>query len=147
MKHMAFFFSLILSISLFSQSLKSEQTVDRQIATAIEAYELCLKHENKGVIESTIANVLRFKHLHPDANWENIEILLDELSETSNSSKIQAKASLVLQIMKNPTLASRIEKKFYQDVEQFFKILAIGSSLHQTNVELFSEIVLEIDQP
>jgi len=148
MKYTAFFFIGILSVSLFSQSSKKpEQTKDCKIDIAIQCYELCLKHTNEGVVESAIANVLMFKHLHPDANWENIEILLDELSNTSNSTRIQKRAYLVSQIMKNPALVSRIEEEFYQDVDQFFEILAIGASLHQTDEHLLSENVSEIDQP
>lgn len=119
-----------LSFSVFAQGTTSEVVEDSvQLSPtelAVKSYENCLQHENSGVVESAIGNLLMFKHLNPDADTRMIESQLDVLSENGETAMIRRKAALVSKIIKNPVLVSKMEKKFYKDMEQFFEILELG---------------------
>ena len=106
---------------------------------ALVSYERCLKHENQGVVESAICNVLLFKHLNPDVDMCHLESLIEDLSKNSDNEDIRRKALLVSNILKNPQLVARIDKKYYKNVEEFFDILTIGASLDNVNLQALTD--------
>ncbi|MFC2088944.1 hypothetical protein ACFLSX_05020, partial [Calditrichota bacterium] len=134
MKYLILFTLICFSLSLFAQnSLSSKFDQDSLNDIAIKNYEICLTHENEGVVESAIGNVLRFKYRHPDTNLDSIEYLLFELSESYKIKRIREKALLVSQILKNPALVSEIGNNFYKDIHQFLEVMLVGGDFKSTD--------------
>jgi hypothetical protein len=116
---------IFLPFTIFSQNSElPQQDETPQIAKVLKSYEYCLNHDNEGVVESAIGNVLNYKVLHPDADMLRIKIQLERLSRSGETRRIRYKAFLVSQIIENPELLTKIEKKVYKDAGEFFELLA-----------------------
>lgn len=120
---------IFISLSVFANN-SSLQKIDKQekIPCAIENYRLCLQHENPGVVESTLGNVIKLKYKCPKLDMSLIEKELLSLSEYGVNKNIRSKASLVLKILKNPELVKEIGIQFYANVDQFLDFMIITAN-------------------
>jgi len=132
MKIFIFIFSVIFSISAFSRDFdfKTEYKPDK-VNCCVANYKLCLKHENNGVVESALVNVVKFKYRCPNADYECIIKQLKHLSKNHENKKISQKAELVLQILQNSELIAEIGDNFYADIDQFLDAILLSSRFEQ----------------
>ena len=80
MKIFMYIFCLFFSISLFAKDFEYKlQYKSDKVNCCVANYELCLMHENEGVVESALVNVIRFKYRCPDADYESIIKQLKQL--------------------------------------------------------------------
>ena len=137
-------FTLVLFIvsslmTVQAQTSDSAEVMDKNVV-AQESYIICLQHENDGVVESAIGNVLLFKKLNPEVDTQAIEKELENISVNGETESVRRKALLANHIIKNPALVSKIDKKFYNDIELFFEVLAIGSGLQDVDLTSMSKV-------
>ncbi len=147
MKYSILILFISLTVSLYSKNIPSlKLTSASQIEMAVQNYEVGLNYDNDGLVESTICNVLKFKYQYPETDMSGIEETLNKISRKSNNKKIQAKATLVIKIMKNPEMLSEIGKNFFYEMDQFLDILLI-STLFQpdSTIDLSSRKSVEIN--
>ena len=132
MKISIFLFTLLLSISLFANNTDSRMEINSEKAKcSIDNYELCLKHENAGVVESALANIIKFKYHCPQANYKCIIKQLNILLKNHENINISKKAALVLQIIHNQDLVAEIGNKFYANLDQFLYAILLSSKYEQ----------------
>ena len=132
MKVIFFIFTLLLSISLFGKDSESKIEIKTEKAKcSVDNYELCLKHENVGVVQSALVNVVKFRYRCPIADFTSIIKQLKVLSKKAENEKISQKAELVLQILQNPELVAEIGSKYYDDLDQFLDAILLSSRFEQ----------------
>lgn len=139
MRYLIIFTLIIFSLSLSAQvSISPKYNQDSLNAIAIKSYEICLLHENDGVVESAIGNVLRFKFRHPDTNLDSIQTLLLEISQLHPTKIIREKALLVSNILGDQSLVTEIGKNFYKDIHQFLNMMVASRNFKSTNIKIIS---------
>ena len=125
-------FTFLFSFSLFANNTESKiEYKSEKVKCSVDNYEICLKHENRGVVESALTNVIKFKYRCPKADFECIFQQLKVLSEQSKNENISRKAELVLQILQNPELITEIGNNFYSGIEQYLDAILLNSRFEQ----------------
>lgn len=128
---------LIIFVSLFSFSIVADDNAlssgipKEKSICAVENYKLCLNHENDGVVESTLTNIIKFKYRFPEAKIDCFFKCLEKLSKNSKQDKIRKKAQLVSKILKNEDLLTEIGDNFYSEVDQLIEVILLSSRLEQ----------------
>ena len=114
------------STSLFAQTgtgMKAQAENDLQ--TAVESYEYCLQHDNAGVVESTLANVVRFKLVNPEYDTEALSDDLVSLAQNGETESLRFKAFLANQFLNSGQLLSQLNDQEFDEDEHLFKTLAV----------------------
>ena len=133
-----YIFTVIFSISLFAKDFEYKfDYKSNKVNCCVANYELCLKHENDGVVESSLVNVIKFKYRRPDADYDCIMKQLKQLSQNHENKRISQKAELVLQILQNSELVMAIGDNFYADIDQFLNAIILSSKFeHELTINL-----------
>ena len=132
MKISIILFTFLISISLFANNTDSRVEIKSEKAKcSINNYKLCLKHENAGVVESALANIIKFKYHCPNENYKCIIKQLNVLLKNHENNNISKKAALVLKILQNQDLIAEIGNKFYANLDQFLDAIILSSKYEQ----------------
>jgi hypothetical protein len=128
-----FLFASICSLSLFANENDNSNTIkQKKIKCAVENYEVCLSHENPGVVESSLSNIIKFSYRCPEAEINCFFEHLNELSKNAQNNKISKKAELVARILKDPELVKEIGDNFYNEVDQFLEVILVSNRFEGT---------------
>jgi hypothetical protein len=139
MKFLTIVIFVCFSVTLFSQSLPVNKLKTLSSTEhAVLGYETCLSHENEGVVESAICNVLKFSYRNPDADLNHVINLLSDLHEKSKNAKIRSKAFVVSQLLKYPELIAEMGDTFYDDMDKLISILCYSMNLTQPETDIIS---------
>ena len=90
-----FYISILLvflfTLSAFSAN-REEVNVQDEMKTAVENYNLALKSQNDGLVESAILMVMRVKMMQPELNYKRVLSELDKLTLNGETFVIRNKA-------------------------------------------------------
>ncbi len=139
MKYLVFIYIVLFSLSIFAKETQSiVEFKSEKIKCSVENYVLCLKHENLGVVESALVNVIKFRYRCNKADFKNILKQIKVLCVQDENKNISRKAELVYQILQNPELVAEIGDNFYSEVDQYLEATLLNSRFKQ---ELSSTMV------
>ena len=125
--------TLAVSIILLS-GFAYGKSVEKSINNAPANYLLGLNHENQGVVESAITNVMLLKLYHPEMDLSAISEKLDDLTLNSQDKMIRLKAFIAANFIKYPERFNWIKKGDYEDAVAFFELYS--AKLKQMNYNL-----------
>ena len=137
MKVLSVYFIAIFSITIFATNPESENKI-KNAKCAVENYELCLSHENPGVVESSLANIIKLRYRCPQTDFAPIVAKLELLSQTNENVNIRNKANMVSKILQNQDLVTKIGDNFYADLDQFLDAMLLSVKFQKD----FSAIVI-----
>ena len=128
-----FLIASICSLSLFANENDSSDTIKQEkIKCALDNYKICLSHENPGVVESSLSNIIKFSYRCPEAKINCFFKHLNDISKNAENDKIRKKADLVARILKDPDLIKEIGDNFYNEVDQFLEVILVSSRFEET---------------
>lgn len=138
---------LILPLAAFAGDTSDDKLPDAdEVAIALQGYKHGLDHDNQGLVESTILNVLKYKCRYPQIDLSILHPSLIKLGKSGKTADIREKAALVYKLLQNSDLIPSCSKELYADPVRFFEILAIGAKLAQVDSQEDTEIVAAIGQ-
>lgn len=136
MKTLISFIIVFFSITIFANNPESKTEIKlKKAKCAVENYELCLSHENPGVVESTLANIIKLRFKCPDAKFEPIFEQLKKLTLSGKNEKIRQKAEMVSRILENQELVAKIGTNFYSEVDLFLDAMLLSTQI-QDNISV-----------
>ncbi|MGH1366179.1 MAG: hypothetical protein ACRBF0_21645 [Calditrichia bacterium] len=116
------FFAVALFVAPVLQANPGEQ--DDKLSKAIAVYATSLQHNNKGVVESTIFNVMRLKRDHANLDYSEIRSNLKILLINPPSQTIRYKAFIALNYLESPQHFPWIEEIKPGEPAESFRVLS-----------------------
>lgn len=112
----------------------------KSLAMATESYMTGLNHENQGVVESAITNVMLLKLYHPEKDFTEILARLDELTVNNPDKMVRLKAFIASNYIKHPERFNWIKKGDYEDAVAFFEMYSTKLQEMNYNIKKDSRI-------
>jgi len=109
---------------------------EQGLVKAEKNYLACLGLENTGLMESAIAQIVRFKMLYPDRELTALRQRLEELSVNGPLPTIRYRAYLAASVLDNPALMAPVRGLEGMTNEELFSAIA-----HRLQVTLLGDVV------
>lgn len=115
-------FTYLLVVTMFiAASDAFAQWSDKTVKKALKCYETNLKHENYGVVKSSISNILKIKVIYPERNSSKIVEKLEKLSFESKSGSVRYDAYVAANFLKYPEQFNWDLPDKYEELDNFFQ--------------------------
>ena len=112
----------------------------KSLALATDSYLTGLNHNNPGVVESAITNVMLLKLYHPEKDFSEITERLDELTLNNPEKMIRLKAFIAANYIKHPERFYWIKKGDYEEAVSFFELYSTKLQEMNYNLQKGNEI-------
>ncbi len=94
------------------------------LTNAVKNYQACLSSENNGVLESGIAQVIRFRILYPGRDMTVLHRTIDDLTITGSTPEVRYMAYLAGAVFDNPGLIADGQRVKDLGNEHLFALIA-----------------------
>jgi hypothetical protein len=91
---------------------------------AASKYKLCLTCGNEGAVESALAHVAWMKIMRPDANLDEMRVLIDQLSVAGATPTVRYKAYLTFLVFDQPAMFAQLKQGRYGSSDEFYAAVA-----------------------
>ena len=114
------------SMETAAQGFTTTQHVipEDRLVKAEQNYLACLASNNAGLIESAMAQIVRFKLLFPDRELKSLRQRLEEISINGPTASIKYKAYLAGSVLDNPALMATVLGVETMTSEELFSAIA-----------------------
>lgn len=111
--------------ALFSSTfVLANEASKSDLEKAVKVYTESLKHTNKGIVESTIFNVMRMKKEYADIDYSSASAQLEALLVNPPSEIIRYKAFIAINYLEKPERFPWIEEVNPEQSAEFFQRLS-----------------------
>lgn len=117
-------FTLVVTLLICSCNISKPLIKRSPLDAATDNYLYGLRHQNQGIVESSIYHVLILYINFPEKDYSLIKAQLNKLAIDGPTKIICYKAYLAGKYLNNQELIDKIAKCNYQDQEQFFTLLS-----------------------
>jgi hypothetical protein len=117
-------FTLIVTLLICSCNISKPLIKRSPLDAATDNYLYGLRHQNQGIVESSIYHVLILYSNYPEKDYSLIKAQLNKLAINGPTEIICYKAYLAGKYLNNQELIDKIAKCNYQNQEQFFTLLS-----------------------
>lgn len=127
--------SFVVGFTLISCLSASARPPDSKIKEVIERYTRSLRHENVGVVGTTIFNLMQVKMLYPEADLTKAVRDLNRLIVDGETAAVRYKAFLATNYFENADWFALMEGKRQDEMEHVFSVLSqkVNSQLLSLN--------------
>lgn len=109
--------ALLLTGANFAEGkTKSEEYVN----DAIQKYNVSLRHDNKGIVETSMFNLMQVKAIYPNAKFKKTLNELDRLVDKGATVEIRYKAFLALNYFNTDEWKNLVETRSQAEINEVF---------------------------
>lgn len=102
----------------------ANEVSEKSLEKAVTVYTESLKHSNKGIVESTIFNIMRMKKIYSAVDYSTAITQLEILLVNPPSEVIRYKAFIAINYLENPERFPWIEEVNPEQSAEFFHKLS-----------------------
>jgi hypothetical protein len=108
------------ALFVFCTAVATAQPSEKALKNASEKYLIALNHENSGVIESAIVQLMKLKIVRPKTNFDDCIARLEELHTSGPTQIIRIKAGIAHEFLTNPDKSNIFKIGLFDELSSFF---------------------------